>query len=481
MSEYQAVIGIECHVQLDTRTKIFCACPLADGDPANTCICSVCTGQPGTLPTVNDAAVRLGIRAGLAIGCTVHAHSVFARKNYFYPDLPKGYQITQYENPLCTEGALHVKLHGEQKRFGITRLHLEEDAGKLTHTKDGSFVDWNRAGTPLAEIVSEPDLRSSEEAEAYARMLHRVMVEARVTRGDMEKGHMRFDANVSVHKPGTPFGTRVEIKNLNSFRFLRRAIDSERGRQIQVLENGGTVYQETRLWTGQETATMRSKEGAADYRYFPDPDLPPIALDPAELVEQLLDLPEAPLDLFLLAHDQSVLNAWQSQFGLAEDMVLLLTSDPELATFFQDAVAAGGDIRAVSNWMQSEILGWINASNAPLSESALSPSHLVVLLRLLDEGVIGRPVAKQLLEEVFAKGGDLEALVQERGLARMSDESALGDVVRAAIADNPEQAQRYRDGNPKVAGFFMGLVMKATGGRADPAIANRLVRDELDK
>jgi aspartyl-tRNA(Asn)/glutamyl-tRNA(Gln) amidotransferase subunit B len=297
----------------------------------------------------------------------------------------------------------------------------------------------------------------------------------------MEKGHMRFDANVSVHKPGTPFGTRVEIKNLNSFRFLRRAIDSEKDRQIQVLENGGTVYQETRLWTGQETAPMRSKEGAADYRYFPDPDLPPLALDPAELAEELRDLPEAPLDLFLLAHDQSVLNAWQTEFGLAEDMVVLLTSDPELAAFFQDAVAAGGDIRAVSNWMQSEILGWVNASNAPLSESALNASHLVVLLRLLDEGVIGRPVAKKLLEEVFATGGDLEALVQERGLARISDESALEDVIRAAIADNPEQAQRYRDGNPKVAGFFMGLVMKATGGRADPAIANRLVREALEK
>ncbi len=481
MSEYQAVIGIECHVQLDTRTKIFCACPLADGDPANTCICAVCTGQPGTLPTVNDAAVRLGIRAGLAIGCTVQAHSVFARKNYFYPDLPKGYQITQYEDPICTEGALHVSLHGQQKRFGITRLHLEEDAGKLTHTTDGSLVDWNRAGTPLAEIVSEPDLRSSEEAEAFARMLHRVMVAAGVTRGDMEKGHMRFDANVSVHKPGTPFGTRVEIKNLNSFRFLRRAIDSERDRQIQVLENGGTVHQETRLWTGQETASMRSKEGAADYRYFPDPDLPPVVVAPAEQAEALAALPGAPLDLHLLAQDQAEIDAWQSEYGLAQDVVAVLTSDPEVATFYKDAVAAGGDPRSVANWMQSEVLGWINASEAPLSESALSPSHLVVLLRLLDEGVIGRPVAKQLLEAVFAAGGDLEALVQERGLARVSDESALGDVVRAAIAAHPEQAQRYRDGNPKVAGFFMGLVMKSTGGRADPAIANRLVREELDK
>ncbi len=481
MSAYQVVIGIECHVQLDTRTKIFCACPLADGDAANTCICSICTGQPGTLPTVNDAAVRLGLRAGLAIGCTVQKESVFARKNYFYPDLPKGYQITQYEQPICTDGALHVHLDGEQKRFGITRLHLEEDAGKLMHTQQGSLVDWNRAGTPLAEIVSEPDLRSAEEAEAYARMLHRVMVAAGVTKGDLEKGHMRFDANVSVHKPGTPFGTRVEIKNLNSFRFLRRAIDAEKDRQIQVLEDGGTVHQETRLWTGQETAPMRTKEGAADYRYFPDPDLPPVVVEPAEEREEAAALAGAPLDLHLLDQDRAELDLWKSEYGLAEEVVAVLTSDPEVATFFKETVAGGGAPRLVANWLQSEVLGWLHASEAPLSASALTPSHLVVLLRLLDDGTIARPVAKKLLEEVFATGGDLEAKVEERGLARMSDATALVEVVRTAITAHPEEAQRYRDGNPKMAGFFMGQVMKATGGRADPALANRLVREELEK
>jgi aspartyl-tRNA(Asn)/glutamyl-tRNA(Gln) amidotransferase subunit B len=480
MSDYQPIIGIECHVQLDTATKLFCRCPITHAAPANASICPTCTGQPGTLPALNEVAVRLAIRAGLAIGCTVQERSIFARKNYFYPDLPKGYQITQFDAPICTDGKLHVFMEGSQRVFGVTRLHMEEDAGKMIHGADGTLVDWNRAGTPLAEIVSEPDLRNASEAEAYARMLHRVMVSARVTQGDMNKGHMRFDANVSVHQPSEPWGSKVEIKNLNSFRFMRKAIEFEISRQVEVLENGGEIFQETRTWTGSTTETMRTKEGAADYRYFAEPDLPPLVVSESERKKQSAILETHPLDVHLLEKDAAQIEQWKTEFGLTEYEVSVLTSSVEVADFYRSTVAIGGHPKMMSNWVQSELLGLARAANVSISELQLTPQTLVDLQRLLDEEKINRPVAKKLLQQISISGGEVEQLVEEGGLGRLGDEPAIRSVVKAAIDSHPDQASRYREGNHKLAGFFMGEVMKATGGKADPQLANRLVKEELD-
>ena len=481
MSEYQAIIGIECHVQLDTKSKLFCRCPVDDAALANSNICPTCTGQPGTLPALNNQAVLLAIRAGIAIGCAVQERSIFARKNYFYPDLPKGYQISQFDAPICTNGRLHVSMQGQERSFGVTRLHMEEDAGKMIHSSNGTVVDWNRAGTPLAEIVSEPDIRTAEEAEAYARMLHRVMVAAEVTQGDMNKGHMRFDANVSIHKPEEPWGNKVEIKNLNSFRFMRKSIEFEIARQEEVLASGGEIFQETRTWTGSTTETMRTKEGAADYRYFPEPDLPPLIVGENERKQQADLLEDHPLDRYLLAQDAFQVTQWKSEFGLTDYEVSVLTSDSDVADFYRRAVETGGHPKMMSNWVQSEVMGLTKQANLSITDLLCSPQTLVDLQRLLDAGKINRPVAKKLLEEIASSGGDVEQMVKEGGLGLVGDTDAIRKAVQEAIAAHPDQAQRYREGNQKLAGFFMGQVMKALGGKADPQLANKLVQEELEK
>jgi aspartyl-tRNA(Asn)/glutamyl-tRNA(Gln) amidotransferase subunit B len=474
---YEAIVGLECHAQLRTASKMFCACPVVQDAPPNSAVCPVCLAHPGTLPTVNAEAIRLGVRAAVALGCTIHATSVFARKHYFYPDLPKGYQISQFDRPLATGGAIHVA----GKAFGLTRIHLEEDAGKMLHAPAGTVVDWNRAGVPLIEIVGEAELRSADDAEAWLRMLHRVLVEAEVCPGDLEKGHFRCDANVSVHRPGTPWGTKVEIKNVNSFRFVARAIRYEIDRQTAVLDAGGTVTQETRTWAGTRTETLRKKEGSADYRYFPEPDLPPLRVPEALVAQERAALAGAPLDLALVAADEARVAAWQARYGLGRDDAGVLLGEPEAGAFFAAAVDAGGAPRPMAGWVRSEVLRRLKAE--PRGLGALRPEHLVRIQALMDAGAINRDAAKQLVDAVADVGADtgedLEALAASRGLRQVSDEAALAIVVAGLLARFPDELARYRGGNKGMFGFFMGQLMLATNRQADTRLATRLLHAAL--
>jgi aspartyl-tRNA(Asn)/glutamyl-tRNA(Gln) amidotransferase subunit B len=480
LSEFQTVIGIECHVQLDTKTKLFCACPVAYGQEPNTAICSVCTGQPGALPAINGQAVALGIRAGLALGCQVNKHSVFARKNYFYPDLPKGYQISQFDKPLCTGGTVHARLNAETKAFALTRIHLEEDAGKLLHDGPDSRVDWNRAGTPLAEIVSDPVMHSAEEAVAYMRMLHRCMVAAKICKGDMEKGHMRFDVNISVHKPHEPLGTRVEIKNLNSFRFAAKAIEGEIARQIGILEAGGAIRQHTRGWTGSDTAPMREKEAASDYRYFPDPDLPPLRLEEAELIAQSNILTAAPLDLHLLAEDEAENERWARDYGLDPTRIALLRSDARTAAFFEACVASGGKPQDMAAWVQTELLRCLKASENGWALVALQARHIVELQALIDNGELSHTAAKKVFEVLFREGGEARSHVERMGLLQVTDADTLRAAVSRVLEAHPSECLSFREGNQKVMGFLMGKIMREMAGAADPQLVRSLLADALE-
>jgi aspartyl-tRNA(Asn)/glutamyl-tRNA(Gln) amidotransferase subunit B len=475
---YQAIIGLECHAQLDTASKLFCRCRVTDGEPPNTHVCPVCLGHPGTLPVANAQAVELAVRAALALSCTVHGISVFARKQYFYPDLPKGYQISQYEEPLATGGRLHVELDGERRFVGITRIHLEEDSGKSIHGEVTTGVDFNRAGVPLIEIVSEPDLRTPREAEAAMRMLHRVLVEAAVTRGDMEKGHFRCDANVSVHHPGAPWGTKVEIKNVNSFRFVARALAHEVDRQERILERGGSVVQETRSWRGDRTASARAKEGSSDYRYFPDPDLPPLQVDDALLGRARKALPGVPLDLWLQKRDAREHEAFRERHGLDDHTAEVLLRSHEPRAFFEAAVAAGGDGAQMARWITGEVLRRINEGEV-LADARLSPEALVALQGLVADGTLSHSMAREVFGELWARGGEPREIVVHLGMHQITDEALLGDLVRDIVARHPRHVERYRAGNERMVGFFMGQVMKATGGRADPALASRLVVEAM--
>jgi len=473
------VIGIECHVQLDTKTKLFCACPIVHGEQANSAICSVCTGQPGALPAINGQAVALGIRAGLALGCQINLRSVFARKNYFYPDLPKGYQISQFEAPLCSGGAVHAELDGQTWCFELTRIHLEEDAGKLLHDGPDSRVDWNRAGTPLAEIVSEPVMHSAAEAVAYMRMLHRCMVTAGVCKGDMEKGHMRFDVNISVHEPNTPWGTRVEIKNLNSFRFAAKAIDGEIARQIGILDAGGSVRQHTRGWTGHGTAPLRDKEEASDYRYFPDPDLPPLLLDADELEAQRKCLPGTPLDTHLLEINAAEAARWEQQYKLGTKRSKMLRSDARTADFFEASVACGGKAHDMAAWVQTEFLRCLKGCENDWALVALQPRHLVELQALIDDGELSHTAAKKVFDVLFREGGDAQSLVDSLQLRQVTDTSALEGVVQRVLAAHPNECASFREGNHKVMGFLMGQIMREMAGAANPQRVRELLNIAL--
>jgi aspartyl-tRNA(Asn)/glutamyl-tRNA(Gln) amidotransferase subunit B len=472
-------IGLEVHCQLATQTKMFCACPVLLDAPPNSAVCPVCLGHPGALPVVNDAAVRLGIRAGLALGSTIHHDSVFARKHYFYPDLPKGYQISQFDRPLCTGGQLHVLLAGERSRFEVHRIHLEEDAGKMRHTDDGSRVDWNRGGTPLVEIVGEPDLHSPEQAGAWFRMLHRVMVRAGVTIGDMDKGHFRCDANVSLAEPGAALGTRVELKNINSFRFVERALHTEITRQRAVLEGGGRIVQATRTWVGDQTVLLRSKEEAADYRYFPDPDLPVLQLTEVEIDQEAAALPGSPLDLYLLDQDAAQLDVLSSQHGLRPTEAQALLARPELHRCFQAAVTAGGAPEAMLNWLMGPVSAQLKSRSESLGQSRLQPAQLVALEGLVVEGSINRGTARTVLQEVMLSGEDPAAVVAAQGLSQVADSAVLGAQVTAVLAAHPEEAARLQAGERKLLGFFVGQVMRASGGRADPQAVRTLVEAKL--
>ncbi|MBM4390472.1 MAG: Asp-tRNA(Asn)/Glu-tRNA(Gln) amidotransferase subunit GatB [Deltaproteobacteria bacterium] len=466
---YEAIIGLECHAQLRTASKMFCACPVVNDAPPNSAVCPTCLAHPGTLPVLNDRAVKLGLRAALATGCTLHDTSVFARKHYFYPDLPKGYQISQFDRPLATGGAIHAL----GQRFGITRIHLEEDAGKMTHAEGGSTVDWNRAGVPLIEIVSEAHMRSAEQAEAYLRTLHRVLVESGICTGDMEKGHFRCDANVSVHRPGEPWGTKVEVKNVNSFRFVAKAIRFEIERQVAVLQAGGTVDQETRTWAGKGTVTLRKKEGSADYRYFPDPDLGPLVLEAGEIEAQRATLPGLPMDLFLAQEDERRVTDWVENYGLSTYDVTVILGNPEAAAIFMDAVAAGGAPKAMANWVTSEVLR--REDPGQISGAALS-----AVQALVDDGTINRDGAKRVIEVIAEEGGDPAEIVSRLGLGQVSDEGKLAEAVASVLAAHPAELAKYRAGNKGLFGFFMGKLMAATGRKAEPGLAQRLLRGALD-
>jgi aspartyl-tRNA(Asn)/glutamyl-tRNA(Gln) amidotransferase subunit B len=469
MADWEAIIGLECHAQLHTRTKMFCSCPVVQEAAPNTAICPICMGHPGTLPAVNDQAVKLGIRAALATGCTLHDESIFARKNYFYPDLPKGYQISQFDRPLATGGS--VTAGGRTTR--LTRIHLEEDAGKMVHSPEGTVVDWNRAGVPLIEIVSEADLRTAEEAEAYLRMLHRVLVESGICLGDMEKGHFRCDANVSVHRPGTPWGTKVEVKNVNSFRFVAKAIRFEIERQTAVLAGGGVVEQETRTWAQNRTVSLRKKEGSADYRYFPEPDLPPLRLTPHEIAQARAALPGCPMDAYLSGADAARVEGWVARYGLSAYDVGVLLSSEEAAAFFVACVDAGGAPKAMCNLVSAEVLRREGVG-------ALQPAALVAAQELLDGGKTTRDGLKRVIEELWAHGGDPAEILTRLGLGAVADTTALDATVATILAAHPGELARYRAGEKGLFGFFMGKLMAATQRRADPATAQRLLRSALD-
>jgi len=477
LAKYEAVIGLEVHVQLLTRTKIFCGCSTRFGDPPNTNVCPICLGLPGTLPVLNKRAVEMAMRAALALNCTVHDHSRFARKNYFYPDLPKGYQISQYELPLATGGWLEVEVAGAKKRVGITRLHLEEDAAKNLHegfsqSATKAYIDYNRCGTPLIEIVSEPDMRVPEEAYAYLTELRQIMLYTGVSDCNMEEGSLRCDANVSVRPRGSKeFGTKVEVKNLNSFRFLQRAIEYEKNRQIDVLESGGRIAQETRLWNQAEgyTVSMRSKEKAHDYRYFPEPDLLPVHISSAwreEVRRTLPELPEARRTRFV------------NSYGITPYDVELLTATRTISQYFEDVVAAGAPGKAASNWILNELIGLLSDRKKPFQDSP-PPEALAELLRMIESKQITAAVGKKVFATMFESGRTAAEIVASEGLGAQVSDRAIEQAAREIIAKNPDNVAKFKSGNEGVFKFFVGQVMKATRGQANPQAVNDILRKLL--
>jgi aspartyl-tRNA(Asn)/glutamyl-tRNA(Gln) amidotransferase subunit B len=480
LAKYEPVIGLEVHAQLLTKTKIFCGCSTRFGDAPNSNVCPVCLGLPGTLPVLNKRAVEMGIRASLALNCTVHDRSRFARKNYFYPDLPKGYQISQYELPLATGGWVEIEHLGKTKRIGITRLHLEEDAGKslhdgFPHSDEKTYVDFNRCGTPLAEIVSEPDMRSPDEAYAYLTTLRQILLYTGVSDCSMEEGSLRCDANVSVRLRGSnEFGTKVEVKNLNSFRYLAKALEFEIERHIAVLESGGKLTQETRLWNqpAGRTEPMRSKEKAHDYRYFPEPDLLPVHVSNAWRNEIRASLPELP------AAKRARLI---SSFGITAYDAEVLTDSKALASYFESAVKAGAPGKAAANWMQTELLRRLNDSGKDITASPVSPAALAELVSLVDSGKITAAIGKKVFATMFETGRSAAEIIAAEGLGAHVAGDTIEQAAREIIGKNPDNVAKFKSGNEGVFKFFVGQVMKATKGQANPQTVNEIVRRLLSE
>ncbi len=477
---FEPVIGLEIHAQLLTASKIFCGCSTRFGAAPNTHVCPVCIGLPGALPVLNRAAVEYAVKAGLALGCTIQETSVFARKNYFYPDLPKGYQISQYEQPLATDGAVDYDTPDGPRRVGIIRVHLEEDAGKSLHegfadSDRFTHVDFNRSGVPLIEIVTHPDLRSAAEAGEFFSRLRAILVAIGVNDGNMEEGSLRCDANVSVRPAGAAgFGVKTEVKNLNSFRYVQRAIDYEITRQIEVLGGGGRVIQETRLWDSSagRTVAMRSKEEAHDYRYFPEPDLPPLVVrhDWIEQVRRALpELPDARRRRFV------------AQYGLPEYDAALLTQSPVLADYFEQTAAAAGNPKSASNWIMGELTRKMNELGAGADRAPLAPDALAGLITLVDSGTISGPIAKDVFETMCATGRAARDIVESEGLARIDDAAAIEAVVRDVLASNDAAVAQFRAGKQQTFGFLVGQVMKAMRGKANPETVNALLKKALNE
>jgi len=473
---YETVIGLEVHVQLSTASKMFCACAVAFGAPPNTLTCPVCLGLPGSLPVLNRRAVELGIRTGLALECRIHPESQFHRKNYYYPDLPKNYQISQYQYlthpPLATGGALSVPSGKAVRRVGIRRVHLEEDTGKLVHVAGRSLVDYNRAGVPLMEVVTEPDLRSAEDARVFLMHLRAVLQFAEVTSGRLEEGTLRCDANLSLRPPGGPHGIRTEIKNMNSLRSVERALHFEEARQRQLLDGGKPVVQETRHWDeGREiTFSSREKEEAQDYRYFPEPDLVPVQIGTAQVEGVRAGLPELP---------DARRRRYVEAFGLPEHDAVVLTATRSMAEFFERAAAVLPKPKVVSNWLIGDVSAYLNAEGREIDQVPIRPESLAALLALVEAGTLSGPSAKEVLEEMLRTGRTAEAIVAERGLVQISDEAMLDKVIQEVITEHPGPVGDVGAGKVQAVTFLVGQVMKKTRGRANPALVNRLIRERL--
>jgi len=480
-SKYEAVIGLECHCQLLTTSKLFCSCSTRFGEPANMNTCPVCLGLPGALPVLNKAAVAMAVKAGLGLNCTINPESQWSRKNYFYPDLPKGYQISQYDRPLAEHGFIEIHVNGERKKIGVQRIHMEEDAGKSLHegfpdSSRNTYLDYNRSGVPLVEIVTRPDIRSSEEAYDYLTRLKEILEYLDVCDGNMEEGSLRCDANVSIRLKGAEkFGTRTELKNINSFRFVRKAIDYELNRQAEVLEGGGRVIQETRLWNSDEerTVSMRSKEEAHDYRYFPDPDLPLLVLDEkwlAGISKSMVELPEGRRKRFV------------SEYATSDYDAGVLTMTRAIAEFFDGAARLSGQPKAAANWIMGDLLRFFKDGNVDLkdlSQSPVTPQMLADMILLVEKGTISGKIAKTVIEEMYRTGKAPAAIVEEKGLLQISSSGELEAVVDGVMTQHADAVAQFRSGKQGSLGFLVGQVMKATQGRANPQTVNELLRKRL--
>ncbi|MDY0323105.1 MAG: Asp-tRNA(Asn)/Glu-tRNA(Gln) amidotransferase subunit GatB [Candidatus Carbobacillus sp.] len=470
---YETVVGLEVHVELATKTKLFCRCSTSFGDEPNANTCPICLAHPGTLPQLNEEAVAYAIKAALALGCEIAEDTKFDRKSYFYPDLPKAYQLSQYDQPLGQHGKIEIEVDGVRKTIRIERVHLEEDAGKLLHTPGGTLVDLNRGGVPLIEIVSAPDLRSGKEARAYLEKLKTILSYTGVSDVRMEEGSLRCDANVSVRPLGeTRFGTKTEIKNMNTFSGVEKAIEYEAARQAEVLKQGGTIRQETRRFdeARRMTIAMRSKERAQDYRYFPDPDLVPFTVSKAWVEEIKQTIPELP---------DARRARYMAEYGLSAYDASVLTLERALADFYEAAVRSGGDPKAIANWLMVEVLGYLNKENKTLSDTPMRPEHLSELVKLIEEGVISGKIGKSVLPEMLASGEAPRTIIEKKGLIQIQDTRALEPIIAQVIENNPQSVADYRAGKDRALGFLVGQVMKETKGKANPQLVNELLLKAL--